>query len=401
MTKEYSPFTPGVPVPIDFFVGRINELKTLVNKAKAACQGRLERAFVYGERGIGKSSLCHMARIIAEKESEILGVHVFLGGVASLQEMTRRIFEKLLKDSIDRPWYEKVKSFLGKHVREVGLFGVNIEFNADEKELNQLINGFASSLRNLIQRLGEEKKGLMIILDDLNGLAGSVEFANWLKSLVDEIATASSPLPLLLVLVGLPERRTQLFQSQPSLTRVFDPIEIKKLSEEETKKFYEQSFSQVQAKIDPDALEMLWRYSGGYPVLAHEIGDAVFKTDSDNHIDSDDALDGILRAADVIGQKYIEPQIYDALKSSKYRSILRKLAKGPFNTQLKRKEAVANLSDEEARSFDNFLQRMKKLGVLVEDPDAGPGSYRFISELHYLFIWLEARRAQKEKPSNV
>ncbi len=397
MTKEYSPFTPGIPVPIDFFVGRVSEVKTIVDKARSACASRLERIFVYGERGIGKSSLCRMARVIAEKESDILGVHVFLGGVSSMQEMVRRIFEKILKDNIDRPWHQKIKSFLGEHVKEVGLFGVSIEFNADEKELNQLVNQFASSLRRLIQQLGRDKKGIMLILDDLNGLVGSTEFANWLKSLVDEIATSDQPLPLLLVLVGLPERRTQLLQSQPSLARVFDPIEIKKLSREETGAFYKQSFSKVGIQIENKALDTLWKYSGGYPVLAHEIGDAVFKVDADNVVNDHDAIQGVLKAADVIGQKYIEPQVYDAIRSQKYRSILRKLANNPFESQFKRKDAVANLKSEEANVFDNFLRRMKSLGVLMEDKDADRGGYKFTSDLQYLFIWLEAQRAKEDK----
>ena len=58
----------------------------------------------------------------------------------------------------------------------------------------------------------------MIILDDLNGLAESHEFANWLKSLVDEIATSGQRLPFLLVLVGLPERRIdRTFAFEPFL----------------------------------------------------------------------------------------------------------------------------------------------------------------------------------------
>ncbi|MBI5150930.1 MAG: ATP-binding protein [Candidatus Omnitrophica bacterium] len=397
MAKEYSPFTPGVPVPIDFFVGRAGEVRAIVDKAKSACVGRIERIFVYGERGIGKSSLCRMARVIAEKDGGLLGVHVFLGGVNSLQEMVRRIFEKILKDNIDRPWYQEIRSFLGQHVREVGLFGVSVEFNADVKELTQLVNQFASSLRRLIQHLGHDKKGIMLILDDINGIAGSEEFANWLKSLVDEIATSDQPLPLLLVLVGLPERRAQLLKSQPSLARVFDPVDIKKLSQGETNEFYQQSFLKVGIRIDKEALDTLWRYSGGYPVLAHEIGDAVFKVDVDNVIDDHDALQGVLRAADVIGQKYIEPQVYDAIRSQRYRSILRKLANKPFETQFKRKDAVASLNPDEAGVFDNFLIKMKKLGVLMEDKDTDRGGYKFTSDLQYLFMWLEAQRAKEDK----
>lgn len=396
MTKEYSPFTPGVPVPIDFFVGRVGEVKAIVDKAKSACAGRIERIFVYGDRGIGKSSLCRIARVIAEKNSAILGIHVFLGGVNSLQEMVRRIFEKLLKDNIDRPWYQRIKSFLGQHVREVGLFGVTVEFSADEQDLNQLVNQFAFSMRRLIEQLGNGKKGIMLVLDDINGIAGSEEFANWLKSLVDEVSTSDQPLPMLLVLVGLPERRSQLLKSQPSLARVFDPIEIKKLSRGETDNFYRQSFSKVGIQINQEALDTLWQYSGGYPVLAHEIGDAVFKVDSDNSIDEKDALQGVLRAADVIGRKYIEPQVYDAIRSPRYLAILRKLANKPFETQFRRKDAVSSLKPEEAKVFDNFLRKMKGLGVLMEDKDSDRGGYRFTSELQYLFIWLEAQRAEQK-----
>ena len=48
----------------------------------------------------------------------------------------------------------------------------------------------------------------MLVLDDINGLARSDEFANWLKSFVDTVATAKKPLPLFLLLVGLPSLPT-------------------------------------------------------------------------------------------------------------------------------------------------------------------------------------------------
>lgn len=69
MTKEYSPFTPGVPVPIEFFVSREQEITELVGKvAKSVEMKTCERAFVIGERGIGKRSLCRMALRIAEEK---------------------------------------------------------------------------------------------------------------------------------------------------------------------------------------------------------------------------------------------------------------------------------------------------------------------------------------------
>ena len=209
--KEYSPFTPGVPVPLEFFVGRAKELEEIIQHAgKSASQNSLERVFVAGDRGIGKSSLCRMAITVAEEKYNVLGLHVFLGGVNTLEEMGRRIFERLLQKSRDRNWFNSVKDFLGNHVKKVGLFGISLEFTASSEDLKRSMSDFAYVLRNLLEKIKPDKKGLIIALDDLNGLAGSIECANWLKSFIDEAATAEKPIPVLLILAGLPERRRQL-----------------------------------------------------------------------------------------------------------------------------------------------------------------------------------------------
>ena len=391
--KDYSPFTPGIPVPLDFFVGREAEVRLLVEKAGAAASGRFERTFVLGDRGIGKSSLCSYAARAAELEHNVLPVHVFLGGVTDLEEMARRVFERLVKDSVGKPWHEKVKGFLGDHVKQVGLFGITVEFDATLDQLSRLVNDFAPALRNLLKTLGYTRTGLMLILDDLNGLAGSSRFAEWLKSLVDEVATGRDPLPLSLVLVGLPERRNQLVQSQPSLARVFDLVEIKPLSEPETETFFRQSFASVGIALLQEAVEPLWLYSGGYPPFAHEIGDAVFKADTDRVVGFHDAWQGIFNAADVIGSKYIQPQVYEALRSPRYRSILKKLPIG--KSVIPRREYIETLSEDEKKVFDNFLRKMRQLGVLRQAPGLGPGAYEFSSLLYMTFFWLEAKRAQQ------
>ena len=190
--KEYSPFTPGVPVPLEFFVGRAAEVRDIVDHVgKSVSQRALERVFVSGDRGIGKSSLCRMAITVSEEEHGVLGLHVFLGGVNKLEEMGRRVFERLLQRSRDRTWYGAVRDFLGDHVKKVGLFGLSLEFTASNDELRRSMSDFVYILGNLLEKIGPEKKGLIIALDDLNGLAGLPEFANWLKSFVDEASTST------------------------------------------------------------------------------------------------------------------------------------------------------------------------------------------------------------------
>jgi len=386
-----SPFTPGVPVPVDFFVGRLAEVERLRKKVTAATGGQLQIAFLTGERGIGKSSLASFVRHLVERNNQVLGLHTYLGGVESLEEMVRRVFDRLLKASIETAWHEKVKKFFGNHIREVGLFGISLEFGAPQEDLNRLVHDFAPALRNLTNQLKDEKKGIFLILDDINGLAASPAFANWTKSLVDEIATSQERLPLCLMLVGLEERRQSLIELQPSLARVFDLIHIKAWSKEETRTFYKNAFSKAGMTIADSALDSLTEFAGGLPVLAHEIGDAAFNLDADGQIDSADAEKAIVAAADIVGRKHLQPQVFQAMHSTRYRSILRKLASlDAIGPQFQRSAVLKHLSKDEVRVFDNFVRRMSELGVLTKDPERGAGCYKFPNLLHLLYFSMEA-----------
>jgi len=399
MAKEYSPFTPGVPVSAEFFVGRRAEAERLRRMAAETSGGRLRVAFLSGERGIGKSSLAAMVRAVGERESGLLGLHTFLGGVSTLEELARRIFDRLLKESVGKAWHSKVKDFFGSRIREVGLFGLSMEFEAPDRDLRRLLSGFRPALQTLLAGLAGEKKGLFLVLDDINGLAEREEFAHWLKSLVDEIATSEPPCPLFLLLVGVEDKRQSLIRLQPSLARVFEVLEVEPLSQAECAEFFRTSFGKAGVTVQDGALETLTRFSGGLPVLAHEIGHATFLQDGDDDIDGEDAIRGVTAAADVVGRKHLEPQVFAALRSGKYRSILRKLAWTPSDLEFRRSGLRGKLDPAETKVLDNFLTRMKKLGVIRPDPGAGPGAYRFINQLHRVYFWLEAERARGTSPS--
>jgi len=398
--KDYSPFTPGYPVSVDFFVGRRAEIERIRSKiAQAAATRRLQVGFLVGERGIGKTSLAAFVRFLAHRDSKMLGLHLHLGGVSSLEEMVRRVFDELLKESAERAWYKKVREFLGEHVQTVGLFGAKVEFRPPSADLHHTVQNFGAALKQLSQTLKGDSKGIFLILDDINGLAQSDKFANWLKSTVDEIATSGHGLPLYLLVVGLEERRQALISQQPSLARVFDPVEIRPWTPEETREFYERAFAGVGTAVDDDAMKVLCHFAGGLPVLTHEIGDATFRVDKDSKIDVEDAYDGVLSAADIVGRKYLEPKVLRAIRSSKYRTILKKFAYADPDTRLgfsfNRRGLLKQLVGKERNAVDNFLQRMKKLGVIRREIEEGPGCYRFDNRLHYIYLIVISPLASK------
>ena len=356
---------------------------------RGSARGRFGIGFVSGERGIGKSSLAAFVRRLVEADRDAVGCHVFLGGVQDLREMLRRSFDRLLKESIDRPWHRQVKEFFGNRVRQVGLFGVTLELDLSDSDLAAIEHDFVPSVRRLLLELEEHKKSLFLILDDINGLAQSDDFANWLKSAVDEIATSSDPTRLCVLVVGLEERRQELVERQPSLDRVFELIDIEPWSDDEVRDLFRNSFRLANATISENDLRHLVRYTGGLPVLAHEVGDAVWRAARTREIRITDVMTGIAAAADVIGRKLLEPRIFKAVRSERYRAILRRIAATP-RTRFTRAELLGQLPDQEKRVLDAFLRRMKMLGALESDPEVR-GGYRFPNRLHALYFYAEAR----------
>jgi hypothetical protein len=315
---------------------------------------------------------------------------VFLGGAVDLNEMVRRIFDKLLKESIEKKWYEPVKELFGKSVDKVGLFGLNVQLKASQEDLDSLVRGFPAAMRKLTETLRADKKngrtGVILILDDINGLADQPAFAHWLKSMIDEIAVSRDPTPLCILLVGLEDRRQALVSHNPSLARAFHLFPIAPWSREETEKFLRETLERAGATIEPNALAELAYYAGGLPVLAHELGEAALHQGK-AHVTMEQSSRAIVQAAEVVGRKHLQPQVLEAIRSETYRNTLAKVARQvPVGTLHFKKADISGLTSEEARNFHNFLQRMVKLGVLV--PDGDRGEYRFATYLHHIYLWM-------------
>jgi len=395
--KENSPFTPGSPVPVELFVGRSKQVEEILRYVGQVVSGRQENVFLAGDRGIGKSSLASFLRYLVVNQKNILGIHVFLGRVSTLEEMVRHIFEQLLKETKGEKWFDNIACFFRKYIKEVGLFGVSISFVPPEKELKELVRKFPEVLNNLLERIKEQKEGLFIVLDDINGLVEKAEFADWYKSFVDEVATHYTRFPVFIMPVGIPEKRAALSAIQPSLARIFRVVEIERLLDGEVKEFLCMTFDKVGMEITSEAMELMVHFSSGLPILMHEIGDATFWRDTDGKIDYQDAVEGIAEAGERVGKKYLDPRVYRAIRSPRYRSILRKLGKEWKGlSYFKKKDIEAKLNGDEKKVFHNFLRKIRELGVIESDIEGGPGAYRFVNEMYPVYIWMESEKTKRK-----
>ena len=263
--------------------------------------------------------------------------------------------------------------------------GVEVSFQNNKKNLDLLINNFPQALKGIVSQT--DKKGLFLILDDINGLAKDRKFSNWYKKFVDTIAFTEKNSPLCFLLAGLPKKLETLYQLQPSLRRIFTPIELDQLEEEDVKEFFQESFKSVHITIQNQALSLMIHYSGNIPAIMHEIGYQVFYRDNDGIIDMKDSTQGIISAAESIGKRYFEAKVCKNVRSPEYKSILNKLFERTDSIiqkySFQKSTLESNLTEKEKKVLDNFLQKFKRLGILESE---GVGGYQFVVPLYLLIF---------------
>ncbi|RKX30851.1 MAG: hypothetical protein DRP22_04615 [Verrucomicrobia bacterium] len=387
--KGQSPFYPGQPVPVELFVGRKGEVARLMRAADQVANGKPQAVFVTGEYGIGKSSLAKFVRVLSEQDPGLLGFHVMLGEADTLEDAAVRTVQTVAESHATRPSVgDSIRDFLAKYIGEQEFFGVRIRLDQLRRDAPEISRGYLPFLRSLYRRACREYRGLLLVLDEINGLAGKDFFARFLKNLVDENALSDKPLPLLLIVCGTEERLRDIITRHRPVERIFEIANIKTMTEEESKEFFTRAFDRVDMSIEPEALRLLTHYSGGLPKLMHLVGDAAFWIAEGDTVTKDVAVNAVLAAAEDVGRKFVEQQVYRAIRSEAYRNILRKLARHDFDLSFKKSEIEKGLTQDERRKLDNFLQRMKRLGVLVSGEERG--EYVFRDRLTRLYMRMEA-----------
>lgn len=395
MTKGRSPFYPGQPVPAEFFAGRTIQIERIMSRGVGQVSvGKPVAMFIQGEYGIGKSSIASFVQWNAENHHGLHGIYASLGGAKDLADVATAVLQATIRSGVFDPQRsEKVRNWLAKYIGKQELFGFTLNAEILRRDAPELstpfgLLGFLSEARSRLQDTGV--KGIFLVLDEINGITASSDFAHFIKGLVDTNALSREPLPLLLMLCGTEERRREMIQKYEPIDRIFDVIDIKTMSDEEMRIFFERAFESVQIKVNPDAMDLLTLYSAGFPKIMHLIGDAAYWIDKDWIIDMDDATESVLQAADEVGKKYVDQQVYKALRSDVYHSILEKIAKISFSSmRFLKTEVASGLTEKEKKNFNNFLQKMKSLKVLRSGDVQG--EYVFNMRMVLLYIWMQRK----------
>ena len=311
ITKGKSPFYPGQPVPVELFVGRASQFDKIMNRGvRQVAEGKPVCIYIQGEYGIGKSSIAGFTQWIADKDFGLHGIYTTLGGARDIIDVAKSVLEATLRSgAFDPRKSEHIRNWLAKYIGKQELFGftVNAEtLKTDAPSLSSPFGmlGFLTEAKKRLQDIGV--KGIFLVLDEINGITADAQFSHFIKGLIDANALSREPIPLLLMLCGVEERRQEMIQKHPPIERCFDIVDIEVMNNKEMEEFFQRAYESVKITVNSDGMGLLTHYSGGFPKIMHLVGDAAYWIDKDNIIDRSDALEAIIDAADDVGKKYVD-----------------------------------------------------------------------------------------------
>ena len=384
-------FQPGQPVSPDRFKGREDVINEIINYFPSIIKGNPQHFFITGKRGMGKTSLANFISDVASKNYSMVTAHIMNDGVHTIEELLIQIVERILNSIKSEKWSEKIFKLFGDNIESVGLGGVNIKFKPSETELHNLKDNFAFYLCDIIEKF-KDKDGLIVIIDDINGLSDTPDFANWYKSFADTMATSIDNAPIGMMLTGYPEKFNKLYEHNQSFTRIFHIHELMGLSDKDVKNFYNTIFSRYGIPIEQSALNNMTKYSSGMPTMMQEIGEATYVNDTDDYIDNSDSLRGVIVAGKIIGLKYLQPLLDKKIRSESYLSLFRKighkLAISP-NATFTKKTFSDVLNESESKVFKDFIRRAKNLGIIELASSKKQGEYQFTNQLYPIYFFIQ------------
>jgi hypothetical protein len=389
-------FYPDQPVPPELFVGREDEIYTLVEHGVApALEGHPKAMFVLGDFGMGKSSIANYIKTYAEEKDEVYGIYASLAGAETLPELARLISRAAESTAAKQSTNGHHDTSAVQQIRSAASLLTATQLSIRQDQTSPTIEtathvdllGFLKRLRSTL--FTGRTRAILLVLDEIDTLAPNKLFAPFVKGLVDTNAQDSDRVPLLLLVCGVRRCWQQMLQAHQSIERVLEPVEICPMSLEEAAEFYRKAFRTASMEITMDAIKVFYTQSGGVPRIMHLVGEKAYRADRDQLIDLHDAQLATLEAAKDYGQRIVREKLFGILHTREERSILNRI--GRLKRDVPRfliGDVAAGISSGELLRLQHFLDDLVKLEILR--PGETRDEFEFCLPLVQLYFWLVA-----------
>ncbi len=245
-------FKPTAPINReDLFAGRKSQIRDVVD----AINQQGQHAVLYGERGVGKTSLANMIFYgIRAPVANVLAPQVNCMTTDSYSDIWKRVFEEIAFKA------------------ESGRDGIALE-KLERKLLKEYTGSYSDRIspdivRRVLSSLGQDDL-VVIILDEFDTVESSnarAMMSDTLKFLSDRVVPAT------VVLVGVADDVETLIANHRSLERCLRQVRMPRMSYNELETIVTQGLAKTQMTIEESALDEITHLSRGLPHYPHLLG---------------------------------------------------------------------------------------------------------------------------------
>jgi Cdc6-like AAA superfamily ATPase len=261
-------FTPTAPIDErSLFAGRTEQIRKVVD----AVNQKGQHAVVFGERGVGKTSLSNVLSsfLSGPNTSSVLSPRVNCDATDTFQSLWKKVLQEIhLSQTV------KTAGFSGERDRTFQ----STELLGDEE-------ASPDSIRRVLSLISQNSIPILII-DEFDRVSQPVRraVADTIKTLSDHAVGAT------VVIVGVAESLEQLIDEHQSIERALVQIPMPRMSVTEISEVIETGLSRLSMTIEREALNRVIILSQGLPHYAHLMGLYSSRVALDNlteHIDAD------------------------------------------------------------------------------------------------------------------
>ncbi|MCG8504085.1 MAG: ATP-binding protein [Sphingomonadales bacterium] len=237
-------FSPSAPVDEgELFAGRSAEISKLIE----AILERGKHVILYGERGVGKTSLAQVFRYLFPS---IIQKFKLIREQVDPSDDFSSIWRKIFKD-------------INVSIREEGVEQTISLADLYDKEITP------GDVRREISRCFKASDIPVIVIDEFDkSRDDSIRqlTANLIKALSDYSANIT------ILIVGVADDISELFAEHESISRCVEQVSMPRMSNNEMKEIIQKRLPRLGMKIDPDALWKIVTLSRGLPSYVHLLG---------------------------------------------------------------------------------------------------------------------------------
>ncbi len=239
-------FTPGAAISLrDLFAGRV----ALIREAVFAMTRPGQHAVLFGERGVGKTSLANIVRVFVPNPEMSYSVKVNASTEENFSDMWKGIF------------------------REIDLETIRRGLEAGNDELSGLIKALVDKERNTNITpndvrfvLSQLPSGSVVIIDEFDRIRDRrviAEMTDTIKALSD------FSVPSTIIIVGIADSVADLVEGHESITRAVSQIHVPRMSDDELRQIVENGAARIGLQIPENITKYIVRFSQGFPHFTH------------------------------------------------------------------------------------------------------------------------------------